>query len=901
MLAELLSDLRYRIRALFNRGAMEQELDQELRFHLEREAEKHVRAGCSPEEAMRRAGADFGGVEVTKEASRDGRGLSWLETMIQDIRYALRSLRRSPVFTIGIMLTLALGIGANAVMFGIVDQLLFRAPAYMSEPETVHRVYLVWNYRGDESAEAAFEYIRYLDIKKFTQSFSDYAAFSTRPLAVGTGPEAREMEVGTLSASVFDLFEAKPVLGRFFVAQEDTIPVGAQVVVLSYGYWQSHYGGRPDVLGQQLQVGTVSYTIIGVAPRDFVSIADNETPAVFIPITTYAGTVAGGKKVPGYYQGYNWGWMSVVVRRKPGVTVEQASADLSQAFERSWNIQVERNPGMTPASVAKPHAIAGPIQYERGPRASSLSRVARWVWGIAAVVLLIACANVANLMLARTVRRRREIALRLALGVSRARLVGQLLTESLLLATGGGIAALLLAHWGGLVLRGLFLPKYLGEGNLADGRTLLFAFVATLVAGLVTGLAPVLQARRSDLAECLKAGARDSGARQSKTRTGLLLLQSSLSVVLLVGAGLFVRSVQNIRGIRLGYDVDPVLYVYPTTRGAKLDDAAKALLMQQLREVGQRIPGVQSASLGMTVPFWDTWTTDLFVSGIDSVEKLGDFTLQSVSPEYFATVGTRVLLGRGFTEDDRENSPRVMLVSESMGKRLWPDRSPIGQCIKVDADTMPCTTVVGITEDIHQRSVTKDKGYSYYLPVRQFHPESAVLFIRARGNADDLKETVRRQLQAGMPGDGYVTVSTMKEIIGPQVRSWELGATMFLAFGGLALVLAAIGLYSVIAYDVAQRTRELGIRIALGARVDDVVRLVTRDGMRFALVGVALGGVISFVAGRWIASLLYAVSPRDPMVFGVVAGVLLAVAALASALPAFRATRVDPSVTLRTE
>jgi predicted permease len=556
---------------------------------------------------------------------------------------------------------------------------------------------------------------------------------------------------------------------------------------------------------------------------------------------------------------------------------------------------------MTPVSLAQPHAIAGPIQYERGPRASSLSRVARWVWGVAAVVLLIACANVANLLLARTLRRRREIALRLALGVSRLRLAGQLITESLLLAIGGGLLALLLAHWGGLVLRGLFLPPYAAQSSPGDRRTLLFAFAATLIVGLLTGLAPIIQAHRSDLTQELKSGGRGSGARRSRTRTALLLLQSSLSVVLLIGAGLFVQSLQNVRSLRLGYDVDPVLYIYPNTRGVQLDDSAQARLRRRLGEVAQTVPGVQSAALGMTVPFWDTWTTGLYVPGIDSVSKLGQFTLQAVSPEYFATVGTRILRGRGFSAQDRGNSPRVMVVSTSMAGVLWPGKDAIGQCIRVDSDTLPCTTVVGIAEDVKQTSITKDKGFSYYMPAEQFHPEAAVVFVRARGKAEDLKEVLRRQLQAAMPGDGYVTVSTMKEIVGPQLQSWELGATMFLAFGGLALVLAAIGLYSVIAYDVAQRTRELGIRIALGARVDDVVRLVTRDGMRFALVGVVLGGIIAFVAGRWIGALLYDVSPKDPTVFGVVAGVLLAVAAGASVLPALRATRVDPSVTLRTE
>jgi predicted permease len=436
---------------------------------------------------------------------------------------------------------------------------------------------------------------------------------------------------------------------------------------------------------------------------------------------------------------------------------------------------------------------------------------------------------------------------------------------------------------------------------LADGRTLAFAFLATLLAGGVTGLAPILQARRADLAEDLKAGARESGYRRSRIRTALLLFQASLSVVLLVGAGLFVRSLQKVRGLRLGYDIDPVVYIYPNTRGAQLSDDAHAALRRRLLDAARTIPGVERATLGMTVPFWDTWTTDLFVPGIDSVRRLGEFTLQTGTPEYFQTVGTRILRGRGITLEDRRDAPRVMVVSEAMAATLWPGREPLGQCIRVDADTMPCTTVVGIAENIRQNSLTDDPGLQYYMPVDQFHPENAVIFARVKGHADDFKESVRRQLQPLMPGDGYLTVSSMSDILRPQVRSWELGTTMFLAFGGLALVLAAIGLYSVIAYDVAQRTRELGIRIALGARIDDVVRLVVSDGMRFALVGVAVGGAIALAAGRQIGPLLYSVSPGDPLVFGVVAGVLLSAAALASALPAYRAARVDPNVTLRTE
>ncbi|MEP6574053.1 MAG: ABC transporter permease [Gemmatimonadota bacterium] len=902
MLPEFISEVRYRLRALFHRSAMERELDDELQSHLQHEAEKRMRAGMSPAEAIRQAHIALGGVEVTKEATRESRGIGWLEHMRQDLRYAIRSLRRNPGFTVAVILTLGLGIGVNAAMFGIVDRLLFRTPPFLRDPEQVHRVYLQSTDRGERSTDAIFQYTRYLDLQRFTTMFSAMAGFSTRTLPVGSGVESREMQVGTISANLFDFFEARPVLGRFFTHSEDTVPVGALVAVLGYDYWQTNYGGRSDALGQQLAVGTVKYTIIGVAPRHFIGLSDAGPPAVFVPITAYAGTFrAGTKFATSYYTRYNWGWMEVLARRKPGVSIDEASADLSHAFVQSWNAEAALNPSVPPVEVAHPTALAGPVQTERGPKQNAVTRVAAWVSGVALIVLIIACANVANLLLARAIRRRREIALRLALGVSRARLVAQLLTENLLLAGCGGFMGLLLAHWGGAVLRTLFLPAGAPGGALADGRTVGFAVVVTLIAGMLTGLTPILQARRTDLVESLKSGARDGTARRSRTRTALLLLQAALSVVLLVGAGLFVRSLLKLQSTRLGYDVDQILYMQPNERGAGLSAPEKIALRQRLLEQARVLPGVEQAALGLTVPFWDTWSEDLFISGIDSVNKLGDFTLQGGSPEFFGTLGTRILRGRGIEAGDREGAPKVVIVSEAMAQKLWPGQEALGRCMRIGADTVPCATVVGIAENIRQRHIIDDPGLHYYLPIAQYNPEAAVLFVRARGDPERVAGELARQLQPSMPGDGYLTVTSLHDIIGLQTQSWRLGAAMFLAFGGLALVLAAIGLYSVIAYDVAQRTHELGIRIALGARVTDVIRLVVGTGLRVTLVGIATGGTVALWAGRWLAPLLFAQSPSDPLVFGLVTCVLLVTALLASAIPAFKASQVDPNEALRAE
>jgi predicted permease len=818
------------------------------------------------------------------------------DPLVRDLRHVIRGIRKRPAVTIALVVTLALGVGANAAMFSVVDRLLFRPPPLIRDPALVHRVYLTRTYRGEEFHGSYLQYARFVDLTRDTHSFARTAMFADRQLAIGVGTDSREMQVGVVSASFFGFFDAPPALGRYFTAAEDSPPTGAAVAVLSHGYWRTAYGGRRDVLGQTLRIGATAYTIIGVAPRD-------QPPAAFIPITAHGAELGVDLRLRGeqWWSTYHWTWAEMLVERKPGVRIEQANADLTAAYVKSYGAQATVDRGMTPLAVARPYGRAESVLAERGPNRSSEAKVAAWISGVAAVVWLIACANVANLLLARALARRREIAVRLALGVSRTRLAAQLLTESVFLAGLGGVAGVLVAQVGGAVLRAALLPGTAATGVVTDPRTLLFAGVAALTAGLLTGLAPVVQTRHADLTSDLKAGVREGTVRHSRLRVALLVFQAALSVVLLVGAGLFVRSLHNVRVLPLGYDADRVLAVELAMRGVSLDSAASVALRERVLAEAQTIPGLTHAARRVTIPFWMTWNTDLHVAGIDSVERLGEFDLNAVSPDYFATMGTRLLRGRGIAAQDVAGGQRVMVVSEAMAKVLWPTADAIGQCVRVGADTAPCTEVVGVAENIRSQRLAEDAGFFYYMPAAQFNPDMGGLFVRTAERGGASPETVRRRLQPLMPGAAYVTVTPLSDVLGRQTTSWRLGATLFTVFGALALVLAAVGLYSVIAYSVAQRTHELGVRVALGAEVGDLVRLVLRQGMGLALVGVVLGGAIAFVVGRWVKPLLFDVSPHDPLVFAGGAAVLLGVAALASLIPARRAGRVDPILALRAE
>ncbi|MFN2400126.1 MAG: FtsX-like permease family protein, partial [Gemmatimonadaceae bacterium] len=518
-----------------------------------------------------------------------------------------------------------------------------------------------------------------------------------------------------------------------------------------------------------------------------------------------------------------------------------------------------------------------------------------------ALVLLMACANVANLLLARALRRRREIAVRIALGVSRGRLLRQLLSESVLLALIGGGAGVLVAHWGGGVLRKLLLPDVEWTTTLFDGRVLLFSALMALLAGLLTGIVPALQLSRSDVAATLKAGGREGSVHRSRLRASLLVLQGAISVVLLIGAGLFVRSLHNVRTLDLGFDAERIVHVGLSMRGTAIDSARKHMLFEELMDRARALPMVEEATITHAVPFWMTWSDRVYSPGVDSTRLHDEYYLNSVSTEYFRTMGTRILRGRGLTSADRAGAVRVAIVSATAAHTIWPGQDPLGKCVKDGSDTVPCRYVVGVAEDI-RRGFDEGPGRNVYFSAAQhLSPNWASLFVRTRGEARLQVEPVRRELQRMMPGSGFVKAQSLLDIIDPNVRPWRLGATMFSLFGVLALFVAALGLYSVIAYDVAQRTHELGVRVALGASSRHILRLVVGSGVRVTAVGMVLGAGLAAFTGKYIKPLLYEISPSDPLTFIGVLLALLIVAVAASLVPGLRATKVDPNVALRAD
>ncbi|HEY9225148.1 MAG TPA: FtsX-like permease family protein, partial [Gemmatimonadaceae bacterium] len=519
----------------------------------------------------------------------------------------------------------------------------------------------------------------------------------------------------------------------------------------------------------------------------------------------------------------------------------------------------------------------------------------------------IACANVANLLAVRAMQRRREIAVRLALGISRLRLIAQLMTESLVLSILGGAAALGVAHWGGQLVRSQLLSRYAWDGSPVDGRLLAFTAVVSVIVGLVCALLPAYQSGRADVSHALKHGASDGANSRSRARSALLITQAALAVVLLVGAVLFTRSLRNINAIELGMQTKNVIVGTTDLSGVGFTPEQSTAAFEEMERRVKAMPGIQAVAVGTMLPFNSSHATYFRIPGHDSIPDTGDGGpyVNAVTPDFFSATGIKILRGRGFTETDRATQSRVVVVSESMARLIWKNENPIGQCVFVSADSLPCHQIVGVAANTHRNGVLEhSEVLQYYIQLayEDASIENRILFVRPTdGNAGRWADPVRRMMQSALPNLPYANVRPMRSLYSNEVRPWELGATMFGLFGALALVLTGVGLYSVVAYATAQRRHEMGVRIALGARSSDIADLVVAQGVRVTIAGIFAGIVITLASGRFVATLLFGVTARDlPTMIGVGVAVL-AVALAASMIPAWRATRADPVASLRAD
>ncbi|HEU5305476.1 MAG TPA: ADOP family duplicated permease, partial [Gemmatimonadales bacterium] len=687
--------------------------------------------------------------------------------------------------------------------------------------------------------------------------------------------------------------------GRFYTADEDRIGGGPPVVVLSEQFWRRRFGGDPAVLGTSIRLGSTLFTVIGVAPRGFSGIELNRVDG-WIPVGSGAREMLGPNEE--WANTRNWEWVRVVGRLKPDAVQQAVESELTTTYRGAIAGDPERNQN---ATMRLHSIIAG-----RGPEAPQSTRIALWLAGVSFVVLLITCANVANLLLARGTRRQREMAVRLALGIRRRRLVGELLLESLILAVLGGGLALLAAQWGGAAIRNFLMPDIDWVGPPVDARVVAAASLATLITLIAAGLLPAIQTSRPDLTVALKAGSQAAGRdpRHARLRRALLVVQTALSVLLLSGAGLFVRSLQNVARLDLGFEPHGLLVAAADVSGSNLSREERIRLAGRLLDAVRDFPGVASASLGIMVPFQTRYSTELRLPGRDSLPALptGNPSYNGVSPGFFETTGMRLVQGRPFGEGDSEHGAPVMIVNESMARTFWPGENPIGRCVMIGGDSVPpCFQVVGVVADARRAELREDPTMQYFVPEKQALgiglSSDRSLYLRVTGDQDAMVEPLRRAIIAAAPEVAWVQVTPMDSFLEPHVQPWRLGASMFGIFGLLALLVAAVGLYGVMAYSVVTRTREFGVRGALGASSGALAGQVLREGLRLTSLGLAIGAGAALGVASLIASLLFETPARDPVVLTAVSGLLLAVALLASLIPAWRAARTAPADALRGE
>lgn len=911
--------IRAGVRRLFRlplrrRDIAHADADAELQAFVEERIDDLVRRGMSPldarAEAIRRLGAPLPEVRESLRWSATRREVrlhlrDLVHDFNHDIRYAARGLARRPGFTAAAVLCLAIGIGANATMFGIVDALLLRQPPGIRDPRS-----LVWvaaeraPFGGFREIEG-IAYPDFLNVRR-SEALAGAAAYQEGDRSFGRGVAIQQVHALTVTHGFMPLLGVEPAMGRFFDADDDR-PGARPVVVLGNALWRAQFAGERNVIGQTVRIGTRLFTIVGVTPPEFNGV-ERRRIDIYLPLAAgpsdfmdlYLPSSPGRSAFNSLLTGSSW--LMVVARLKPGYDGQRLSAELQAVYN---NANAGERFGPTKILVESPTAPGA----MRSPQMRQNALISVWLAGVAAIVLLIACINVAGLLLTRAVRRRREIAVRVALGGGRSRLARMLLTESLLLAVAGGLGSLIVASVGAGLFRATLLSDIALPPSVLDTRVLAITFAATVLTAIVCGLAPAIRATRPDLVTTLK-GADRVGPEGGRLLSGLLVGQVALTLVLLVGAGLFVRSVQNLSIMDLGFDAQHVIRVRASADFRGAGPRAGAQFFDRLTERLHHTQGVRGVALATGGPFSGTRSNPLTVPG--HAEEKDRFTVAiAATPDFFATLGITRRSGRLFTDADRAGTERVAVVNEAMAHHYWPAGDAVGRCIKVGGDTMPCTTVIGIVKSarqgnhVQQPIQDEDPEAAYYIPYAQDAEiatdpfATPTLYVRTVGDASGLVSEVRALMVTLAPELTYPDVVAFSTALAPQFRPWKLGASLFGLFGGIALLLATVGLYGVLAFRVSQRTHEIGVRIALGARARDVERLVIRQGLVLSALGVTIGIGVALAAGGALSALLYGVSPTDPAVLALSAAVLVLAAGLASWLPALRAARVDPMEALR--
>jgi predicted permease len=890
-----------RLRSLFRRKQVEQELDEELRYHLERQIEEQIAKGMTPEEARYAALRALGGVERRKEECRDMRRVRLIEELMQDLRYGLRMLRKSPGFMAVAVLSLALGIGANTAIFSVFDPIVIKSLP-VKDPEQLVVIKTV----DDRGKEDGLVYSFFKQLRPRTQVFSGiFAEGGSGIVPMDTaGPEpwnqTERARLNLVSGEYFEVLGVNAVLGRTLTTADNQTPGAHPVAVLSYRFWQRRFAGDVSVVGKVIKLKKQPFTIIGITPPEFFGARFGGTPDIWVPLVMMKVLYPGGS---GLSDMDDWG-LSIMARLRSGVSEEQAQAALDIFLAQI------KSEGTRRSSISKIKLFPGRQGFAWFR--DWISQPLRILMAVVGLVLLIACANVANLLLARAARRAQEVAIRLTIGAGRFRLIRQFLTESALLAAAGAVLGLLFAWWGHRIILAL-ISEYDSSitidsiGSISNARVLGFTVAASLLTTFLFGFAPALIATRQDPNAALKTPAppRLPRSRLSLSRS-LVIAQVAMSLLLLTGAGLIVQTLRNLRTMDFGFAAEQIIQAPIFARDAGYKEDQLPGLYSQVLERLNSAPGVRAATMASTgFLFYSNGLCCIDVEGYTlRPDEDRRIHYENVRPGYFQVVGQPLLLGRDFTQQDISNErrdfadggePEVAIINETMARYYFGTANPLGKRLGF-SDTKYPTTIVGVVKDSVYNTL-RNKIRAIYIPSQT----GKLLVVRAAGPAAPLVATIRREIQAV---DKNLVIGEMYTF--PQLLDQDLFVERLLAklssfFAMLALLLACIGLYGVMSYDVARRTHEIGIRMALGAQKRDVVRLVMRETMLLVAIGVIIGLGASLATTRLIASLLYGLTPNDPLTIALAGLLLLMVAALAGYLPARRAARVDPMVALRHE